>query len=133
MLRRFISRFSPRKLCLIADNSAAIRSAAGSILRDLRFHVTEAEDGEEALLKCRQRTPDAVLMDGGMAHPDGFEFLRALKDRSFAGHPKIIFCTTNRDPSQIARAIEAGAHEYVIKPFDRSILTAKFERLGLTL
>jgi two-component system, chemotaxis family, chemotaxis protein CheY len=132
VLRRFISRFSPRKLCLIADHSAAIRSSVGSILRDLRFHVTEAEDGQEALIKCRQRTPDAVLLDGGMAHLDGFAFLRALKDRGFAGQPKVIFCTSNRDPSHIARAIEAGAHEYVIKPFDRSILTAKLERLGLT-
>ena len=132
MLRQFMSRFSPRKLCLIADHSAAIRSAAGSILRDLRFHVAEAEDGQDALNKCSQRTPDAVLLDGSMAYVDGFEFLRALKDRPSARPPKIIFCTYDRDPSKIARAIEAGAHEYVIKPFDRSILTAKLERLGLT-
>lgn len=132
MLRHFISRFSPRKLCLVADSSAAIRKAAGSILRDLRFHVTEAESGQDALMKIRQRTPDAILLDGAMAYPDGFEFLLALKDRGAAGQPKIIFCTADRDAAQIARAIEAGAHEYVIKPFDRSILSAKLEKLGLT-
>ena len=132
MLRRFISRFSPRKLCLIADNSAAIRSAASSILRDLRFHVSEAESGQEALIKCRQRTPDAILLDGSMAYQDGFEFLRTLRERAMSRPPKVIVCTADRDPSQIARAIEAGAHEYVIKPFDRSILAAKLEQLGLT-
>ncbi|WP_245296952.1 MULTISPECIES: response regulator [Rhodomicrobium] len=132
MLRHFISRFSPRKLCLVADNSAVIRRAAASILRDLRFHVAEAENGQDALIKCHQRTPDAVLLDGSMDYLDGFEFLQALKDRALAGQTKIIFCTADRDPSRIARAIEAGAHEYVIKPFDRSILTAKFEKLGLT-
>lgn len=132
MLRNLFSRLSPRKLCLVADNSAAIRSAAGSILRDLCFHVTEAADGEEALIKCRQRRPDAILLDGAMARSDGFDFLRALRDKGAAGQPKIIFCTAERDASQIARAIEAGAHEYVIKPFDRSILTAKLEKLGLT-
>ena len=133
MLRQFVSRFSPRRLCLIADRSHAIRKAAGSILSDLRFHIAEAENGDEALIKCRQRTPDAVLIDSGMAQSEGFEILRALTDGGAGRPPKIIFCTAERDASQIARAIEAGAHEYVIKPFDRSILTAKFEKLGLTL
>jgi two-component system, chemotaxis family, chemotaxis protein CheY len=132
VLRNLFSRLSPRKLCLIADNSAAIRSAAGSILRELSFDVTEAGNGREALIKCRQRTPDAILLDGAMALMDGFEFLRAIRERAAIDQPKIIFCTAERDASQIARAIEAGAHEYVIKPFDRSILTAKLEKLGLT-
>jgi two-component system, chemotaxis family, chemotaxis protein CheY len=132
VLRHIISRLSPRKLCLVADSSAVIRKAAASILRDLSFHVTEAENGQEALIKCHQRTPDAVLLDGAMPYLDGFAFLQALRERAIAGQPKIIFCTANRDASQIARAIEAGAHEYVIKPFDRSILSAKLEKLGLT-
>jgi two-component system chemotaxis response regulator CheY len=131
VLRHLISRFSPRKLCLVADSSALIRKAASAILRDLSFHVTEAENGQEALLKCRQRTPDAILLDGSMPYLDGFAFLQALREGK-AGQPKIIFCTANRDAAQIARAIEAGAHEYVIKPFDRSILSAKLEKLGLT-
>jgi len=132
LLRSLISRFSPRKLCLIADDSAAIRNAARSILRDLRFQIAEAEDGAEALVKCRERLPDAILLDGWMPKMDGFEFLKALRERDIGGNPKIIFCTADRDASHIARAIEAGAHEYVIKPFDRSILAAKLEKLGLT-
>jgi two-component system chemotaxis response regulator CheY len=132
VLRQFVSRFSPRKLCLIADSSVAIRRAASSILSDLRFHTAEAECGEEALSKCRDRMPDAVLFDSGMAKSEGFEILRALADWAPGRPPKIIFCTAERDASQIARAIEAGAHEYIVKPFDRMILTAKFEKLGLT-
>ncbi|MGB0086803.1 MAG: response regulator [Rhodomicrobiaceae bacterium] len=132
MLRHLVSRFSPKKLCLIADRSLAIRNAAASILRDLRFQVAEAENEQEAFLKCRQRTPDAILLDGAIASFDGFDLLRALTDKCGAFQPKVIFCTADRDPSRIARAIEAGAHEYVIKPFDRSILTAKLEKLGLT-
>lgn len=131
MLRHLLSRLSPRKLCLVADQSAAIRNAASSILRDLRFHVAEAENGREALVKCSQRRPDAIFLDARMDFSDGFEFLKALKDRGIAGQPKIIFCTTERDPSHIARAIEAGAHEYLIKPFDRSILSATLDKLGL--
>lgn len=133
MFRQFVSRFAPRRLCLVADSSLAIRKAASSILSDLRFHVTEAENGEEALIKCRTRAPDAILLDSGMASSDGFDILRALSERAAGRQPKIIFCTAERDASQIARAIEAGAHEYVVKPFDRMILTAKFEKLGLTI
>lgn len=133
MFRQFMSRFARRRLCLVADSSFAIRKAATSILNDLRFHVAEAENGEEALIKCRTRAPDAVLLDSGMARLEGFDILRALAERVPGRPPKIIFCTADRDASQIARAIEAGAHEYVVKPFDRTILTAKFEKLGLTI
>ena len=133
MLRQFVSRFLyPKRLCLIADSSVAIRKAAASILSDLRFQIAEAENGQEALTAWRQRQPDAVLLDGAMARLDDFEFLRSLAEKNGSTHAKIILCTTERDPSQIAQAIEAGAHEYVIKPFDRMILTAKFEQLGLT-
>jgi two-component system chemotaxis response regulator CheY len=132
LLRSLISRFSPKKLCLIADDSPAIRDAARSILRDLRFQVAEAEDGAEALARCRERMPDAILLDGWMPHMDGFAFLKALRQRESGGLPKIIFCTADRDAAHIARAIDAGAHEYVIKPFDRSILSAKLAGLGLT-
>jgi two-component system chemotaxis response regulator CheY len=132
LLRRLISRFSPKKLCLVADDSAAIRTAARTILRDLSFQVAEAQDGAEALARCRERMPDAILLDGWMPNMDGFTFLKALRERERGALPKIIFCTADRDAAHIARAIDAGAHEYVIKPFDRSILTAKLAGLGLT-
>lgn len=132
MLRQFVSRFSRKRLCLIADSSLTIRKAAASILSDLRFQVAEAESGAEALTTCHVRRPDAILLDGAMARLDGFAFLRTLAGKNGAAHPKIILCTTDRNPCEIARAIDAGAHEYVIKPFDRTILTAKLEKLGLT-
>jgi two-component system chemotaxis response regulator CheY len=132
VLRQFASKFAPNKLCLIADSSLAIRKAAASIVSELRFQVTEAASGREALTKCRQRSPDAILLDGALAEEDGFAFLRALMRKTTAGQPKIILCTTDRDPARIARAIGAGADEYLVKPFDRTILTAKFEKLGLT-
>lgn len=121
-----------RKLCLIADDSAAIRKAARSILKDLDFHTAEAEDGLDALSKCRAAPPDAILLDHTMPHLDGLGVMAALRLGQHGPAPKIIFCTADRDPRHIARAIEAGAHEYLIKPFDRSILTAKLEKLGLT-
>lgn len=130
MLRSLLSRLVPRRLCLVADDSVVIRNAARSILRDLNFHTAEAENGVEALCKCRQCLPDAILLDGSMPRMDGFEFLQVLRERQPGNMPKIIFCTADRDPAQIARAIDAGANEYVIKPFDRTILATKLEKLG---
>lgn len=129
-MRDLISRIMPGRLCLVADDSAVIRSAARTILRELHFHTTEAENGVEALCKCRQCHPDAILLDGSMPRMDGFEFLQVLRERQPGRMPKIIFCTADRDPAQIARAIDAGANEYVIKPFDRTILATKLEKLG---
>lgn len=132
MLRNVLSCFSRKKLCLIADDSAAIRRAVRAILKDLRFHTAEAEDGLETISKCRQTSPDAIFLDYTMPYLDGLGVIEALRQRKTGTGPKIIFCTANRDPSHIARAIEAGAHEYIIKPFDRSILAGKLEKLGLT-
>lgn len=133
MLRHIKSFLSPRKLCLIADDSMMIRTAARTILHDLQFRTAEAENGEEALTRCRQQTPDAILLDESMPYMDGMAFLKALQERGIAQRSKIIFCSNDRNPAQIARAMGAGAHEYLIKPFDRSILAAKMEKLGLTI
>jgi two-component system chemotaxis response regulator CheY len=131
VLRSVLSCFSRRKLCLIADDSAVIRKAARSMLSDLRFRIAEAQDGLEALTQCRKSRPDAILLDYTMPYLDGLAVMEELRRRTGPG-PKIIFCTPNRDPAHIARAINAGAHEYLIKPFDRNILVAKLAKLGLT-
>lgn len=133
MLRHIKSFLSHRKLCLIADDSRMIRTAARTILHDLQFRTAEAENGREALSRCLQQTPDAILLDQNMPYMDGMSFLRALQEGGLAQRSKIIFCSNDRNPAQIASAMHAGAHEYLIKPFDRSILTAKMEKLGLTI
>ncbi len=136
MLRQFASRIRRRKLCLIADGSIVIRKAASSILREMRFQVAEAENGHDILAACRERAPDAVLLDSGIARSEGIDFLRLLADGQ-TGLPgkkaKIILCTAERNPAVIARAIDAGADEYLVKPFDRALLAAKFHQLGLTV
>jgi two-component system, chemotaxis family, chemotaxis protein CheY len=132
VLRSMLSRLSRKKLCLIADDSMVIRHAARSILRDLHFHTTEAENGLDVLSQCRENAPDAILLDHAMPYLDGLAVMEALRKEPAGRAPKIIFCTSERDPRHVARAIGTGAHEYIIKPFDRRILAAKLEKLGLT-
>ncbi|TVR09963.1 MAG: response regulator [Salinarimonadaceae bacterium] len=119
------------KNCLIVDDSAVIRKVARRILEGLSFEITEAEDGEQALLRCREQMPDAVLLDWNMPVMDGFAFLTALRDLPGGDAPKVVFCTTENDVGAIARAMRAGADEYIMKPFDKEIMVAKLQEVGL--
>jgi two-component system, chemotaxis family, chemotaxis protein CheY len=66
-----------------------------------------------------------------MPNVDGYEFLRALRRLPGGDQPKVVFCTTENDVASIARALHAGANEYIMKPFDKDIMTAKFQEVGL--
>ena len=119
------------KHCLVVDDSAVIRKVAKRILDELSFTSSEAENGAEALDKCRAAMPDAVLLDWNMPVMDGIAFLVALRKETGGDEPKVIFCTTENDIEHITRAITAGANEYIMKPFDRELIEAKFHEVGL--
>jgi two-component system chemotaxis response regulator CheY len=119
------------KTCLIVDDSSVIRKVARRILEGLDFQISEAEDGQEALEACREKMPDAILLDWNMPRMDGYEFLRMLRRLPDGDRPKVVFCTTENDVAHIARALHAGANEYIMKPFDREIVEAKFQEVGL--
>jgi two-component system, chemotaxis family, chemotaxis protein CheY len=101
------------------------------ILEELRFTASEAENGRDALDQCRMSMPDVVLLDWNMPVVDGIAFLVALRKEQGGDAPKVIFCTTENDVEHITRAISAGANEYIMKPFDRDIIEAKFHEVGL--
>jgi two-component system, chemotaxis family, chemotaxis protein CheY len=117
--------------CLVVDDSAVIRKIARRILEEMHFEIVEAADGEEALQACRRQLPDAVLLDWNMPVMDGFEFLCDLRRMPGGDRPKVVFCTTENGVDHIARALEAGANEYIMKPFDKDIVAAKFQEVGL--
>ena len=119
------------KTCLVVDNSSVIRKVARRILEGLDFQIAEAENGEEAIEACRKQIPDAILLDWNMPKMDGYEFLRALRRLPGGDKPKVVFCTTENDVAHIARALHAGANEYIMKPFDKDIVEAKFQEVGL--
>ena len=119
------------KTCLVVDDSSVIRKVARRILEGLDFQISEAENGEDAIEVCRQQIPDAILLDWNMPKMDGYEFLRALRRLPGGDKPKVVFCTTENDVAHIARALHAGANEYIMKPFDKDIVTAKFQEVGL--
>jgi two-component system, chemotaxis family, chemotaxis protein CheY len=119
------------KTCLVVDDSRVIRKVACRILQDLSFETEEAENGVAALEACRRRMPDVILLDWQMPQMTGIEVLRALRNETRGHHPVIVFCTTENDVTHITEALGAGADEYIMKPFDREIIEAKFAEVGL--
>ncbi len=119
------------KTCLVVDDSRVIRKVARRILEEMDFQIVEAADGEEALKACDNQMPDAVLLDWNMPVMNGFDFLQQLRGREHGDEPIVVFCTTENDVDHITKAINAGANEYIMKPFDREIIQAKFSEAGL--
>ena len=119
------------RTCLVVDDSKVIRKVARHILETLDFIVDEAEDGREALDRCAAAVPDVVLLDWNMPVMSGIEFLRALRSSDISPRPKVVFCTTENGTAHIRAALDAGADEYVMKPFDRDTLASKLQFTGV--
>ena len=119
------------KQILIVDDSKVIRKVAQRIVQALGFPTREAENGLEALECCKALMPDAILLDWNMPVMDGLTFLLELRRLDGGLHPKVIFCTTENEVPQITRALNAGADEYIMKPFDKDIVASKLEEVGI--
>lgn len=119
------------KSCLIVDDSRVIRKVSRHILETLGFEVREAENGRDGLDRCDETMPDVVLLDWNMPVMSGIEFITQLRKRDDGADPKVVFCTTENDVAHIREAIDAGADEYVMKPFDHETLQIKLQLVGM--
>lgn len=117
--------------CLIVDDSKVVRKLERRIMEELGFEVAEVEDGQQAADYCAQVKPDMILLDWHMPVMDGLAFIKVLRAMPGGDAPKVIFCTTETEMSNIIEAITAGANEYVMKPFDADIIRGKLEQIGL--
>ena len=119
------------KSCLVVDDSKVVRKFARRIMEELLFEVHEANDGAEALSSCKNSLPDVMLLDWNMPVMDGLTCLQELRTLPNNEKVVVIFCTTENDMSHIQRAIEAGANEYIMKPFDTEIIRNKLAQVGV--
>lgn len=112
------------------DDLRVVRRISRSIVEGLGYEVTEAENGEEALNRCRAAMPDLVILDWDMPVMTGIEFVAELRKIECPVPPKAVFCTSKSGVHDIHRGIAAGADEYVTKPFDQASLLAKLRNIG---
>jgi two-component system, chemotaxis family, chemotaxis protein CheY len=118
------------RTCLIVDDSRVIRKVSSKIAISLGYVPVEAENGEEALARCKKSMPDLVLTDWNMPEMDGIEFVTKLRSIPTPKEPVVVFCTSNGEAKDIHDGIAAGADDYIVKPFDEAALKAKLEKLG---
>jgi two-component system, chemotaxis family, chemotaxis protein CheY len=117
---------------LVVDDSRAIRSIIGRTVRELGFEVFEAGHGVEALARLAEHGKvDLILVDWNMPEMNGFDFLCKARENMDWKDTVIMMVTTETEMSQMQRALEAGANEYVMKPFTRDVLREKLQLVGL--
>ncbi len=118
-------------LALIVDDSSAMRAFLRLTLKGAGFRTAEAQNGKEGLRSLEGDRPDLVLLDWNMPEMDGFSMLRAMRADPRWKNVKVMMVTTETEMAEMARALGAGADEYVMKPFTREIILEKLEILGM--
>ncbi|WP_203902176.1 response regulator [Virgisporangium aliadipatigenens] len=118
---------------MVIDDSRAMRLILTRIATQLGFTVVEAGNGREALDKLAEMSevPQLALVDWNMPEMNGLEFVTAVRAEARYKPMTLMMVTTESEQSQIVRALAAGAHEYVIKPFTPDAIVEKLALLGL--
>jgi len=117
---------------LVVDDSRAIRSIIGKTVKELGFELLEAGNGKEALERLEAAgTVELVLVDWNMPEMNGFDFLVAARQNPAWKDTVIMMVTTETEMAQMQRALDAGANEYVMKPFTKDVLHEKLQLVGL--
>jgi len=118
---------------LVVDDSKAMRRIIKQTLRDLGFDSDEAENGVAALstLEAHPKDYDLILVDWNMPEMNGYEFLCEVRKRDEYADLNILMVTTENEVEQMLKALDAGANEYLMKPFTKDALFDKLELLGI--
>ena len=117
---------------LVIDDSRTVRIIIGTILRELGMEVLEAANGLEALEQIK-RNPDVelLLVDWNMPVMNGMEFIQAVRAQRAYDAMRILMVTSEAQSEQVTQALNAGANEYLMKPFSKDVLVAKLNLLDV--
>ncbi len=116
---------------LIVDDSRFVRGYLRGLLEEKGIECEEAADGHAGMDQLKSRPPfDLALVDWNMPVMDGLDLLKQLRAEGY-GDVKVLMVTTEAENDYILRALDAGADEYLMKPFDDQALTEKLAMLGL--
>ncbi|AWK06535.1 hybrid sensor histidine kinase/response regulator [Flavobacterium crocinum] len=117
-----------KRTVLIIDDNAEIRAYLVKLFSD-NYIVYSAENGEEGLKMTKKHMPDLVISDITMEEMDGLELCRKIKEDNALSHIPVILLTASKNPETHLQGINEGADDYITKPFDDDILTARVESL----
>lgn len=104
----------------------------GAILREIGVDVLEAANGVKALDQLKQHTDiDLLLVDWNMPELNGIDLIRIVRAQRAYDAVRILMVTSEAQSEQVAQALQAGANEYLMKPFDKDMLVAKLQLLDV--
>jgi two-component system chemotaxis response regulator CheY len=113
---------------LIVDDSRTVRLILTRLLKEVGFQsLVEAGNGQEALDRLRDGKPEVVLVDWNMPIMNGYDFLVEMRSHRAYDEILVVMVTTESEMSQVACALEAGANEYIMKPFTKEVIQEKLE------
>ena len=117
---------------LVVDDSRATRMIVARQLSILGFATVQAANGREALAAVAASGPfEVALVDWNMPIMDGLEFVREIRKNRALDEMAIMMVTTESEQSQVLAALEAGASEYLMKPFSPESIEEKLAILGI--
>ena len=114
-----------KRTVLLADDDEGLRRLVGATLGSDHFELLSAEDGAQTLATARERKPELILLDINMPRMSGLEVCRLLKADPTTAHIKIVMLTASGSDDDRARAFEAAADDYFVKPFSPIALLDK--------
>lgn len=118
---------------LVIDDSRAMLAILRNMMSEIGFEVTTAQSGPVGLKTLEEEGPfDLVMVDWNMPEQTGYEFVCEVRTRPSLDRVKLIMVTTETERDRVVEALEAGADEYVMKPFTKATLTEKLSLVGLT-
>lgn len=112
------------KRMMIADGSDIVRKVGRKILTELGFDVVEAASGREGLVKCERQLPDIMIVDAGM--DDALDLISNVRALPAGKAVLIYYCVVEAELKVMMAGKRAGANDFLLKPFDRAILTKTF-------
>lgn len=117
---------------LIVDDSRATRTIIRRMLTEVGFEVVEATDGVDALRRLKEiGQADVLLVDWNMPEMNGYDLVCAIRGDHHYDKVPLMMVTSETEMGQMAKALEAGANEYVMKPFTKAVIAAKLALLGV--
>ena len=118
---------------LVVDDSRAVRMILSRTLKEIGYEVFEAANGREALevIEIEKTGLKLVLTDWNMPEVNGLDLLKQVRQNPQLSSVMMVMVTTETELDQISTALEAGANEYVMKPFTKDILVEKLQSLGI--
>jgi two-component system chemotaxis response regulator CheY len=120
-------------MAMVIDDSKATRLILGGMLRQLGYDVQEAGNGKEGLVALEKNGGDiaVILVDWNMPEMNGYEFVQAVRGNKNFDSIRLVMVTAETDISRVSQALEAGANEYVMKPFTKEAIHEKLQMLGV--